>query len=1668
MGRLTELKEKNVYSRTAPQITTTNTNTGNFFLSDTGKGSLFKKKKKEDSGLKTLGSTLADIGLEAGEGAVGVIENLIAKPLLRGAANVIKTSGIAKLHPEYNKLRSLGVDIDNIINDELDKALDRDYSKIAFGKDKETQEYLKSGIEKYGQYMPSLAKNISFINADTREGIEESSVLGEGGKAIAQGLGQSLTIGGVASGLTAGTTGALANAGVNVTKGLTKAVEGASTFATSGISSFNGKLTEMHNQGYDDRTSLIVAGKTGLFEGLTELIGAGIPGLNTSGAFDVIENKLGSALTKQFNSNVGRLAVGVLKAGEEASEEFFNNFFNTASDYLLYKIDKNYTYDKENKTGNIIEDLKNEKTLEQMLYAGITAGLTGGSVNMASKVSKNSVIKAYAKDNNIDFNTAKKQIEEYTSIYADKLEQQEEKPNYMEVQENAENSILNSARSGALANTENAIGNLVNTYANEYVNKEELKKEIRKELAKGNQDTNGIIKIIEKANQEQNKANETINKQEIKNIPQEDKTTQEKLKNVVKTNIKTTEEITPNNIEEEQTKLKEATDKKIADITSDYNARIEEIEKNNTLPFESEETTKLKEEMQSKIKEVKDEYEVENKKLQDLDKANIKYGDIVNKTTYEDVKKEYTKAIKQINDGNYDSKEIERYESLVPANKQGRRTKQEWLSIANMLGSNSKAKTSEELQQEAVASFLYARPNQKENLNRQGKKYEKFTIEDWLKEYHKGAKVGTRLSEIKENKPKQENKTTETKTTQEKAKNDVKEPKILNESKKDDVLEVTPEQRKEHAKLFKTTGDDKIRKFVNSAVESDAVDGLLDMGDLDTNKITYVPISNKKTLANANNKLDILGYEEALKYISGRFNDDTATLDDIALAERLIQESAKRKDSQVTSDLIISTAILGTELGQKVQALSMIRRLTPEGQLKALNRVITKNKASNNNNVRETWKDVELTDEMIKEILGAYDKQGNYNQDDLNQRVENVKQEIRDKLKVSVFDKMNSWRYLAMLGNPKTHIRNVVSNVAMRMTIKVKNAMARTLEDVLPIQNKTKTWKRSTQFIKDFAKKTTQEMKAEITGEGKFDETTDIERKKKIFKFKIMNNALDFNSNLLEGEDWFFSSRAFEDTLREYLTANGINTQEDIDNNPEIVQKGINYSVEQAQIATFRQYSKLASIINNAEKKSKVAKVIIESVLPFKKTPINVAKAGISYSPLGLVKSLSYDIYRVKTGQIEASQLIDNISQGVTGTALALIGYALAKAGILKASGGDDKEEQYDEALGNSAYSIKIGDKNYSLSWLSPVAMPLFVGAEAHRVLEEKEEWNMNIVADSLAETLDPLNEMSFMQGITSALDGYAKGTGHLGDMAKNSAQSYILQFFPTLFSQFASLMDDKKRSTRADKTADWVFGDETIRKIMYKIPGLRNQLEVATDIWGNEKEQSDNILERAFDIFINPASTNKDISSKLDDELKRVYEATDESGVIPSVPYGYVNANGEKITMTAEEYTKYKKEYGQTAYKYLNQITNSSQYKALTDTEKANVIKEVFAYSKAKSNKDILDIEMNNKYTKANIIADYPIYKMYQSHISTIEEKYKNLSANASSKEKTNISKSKKEEITKYINSLPLNSQKKLILYRLAGGYSIKDNKAYIYDYINKQNMTQQEKSNLWKTLFE
>ncbi len=734
---------------------------------------------------------------------------------------------------------------------------------------------------------------------------------------------------------------------------------------------------------------------------------------------------------------------------------------------------------------------------------------------------------------------------------------------------------------------------------------------------------------------------------------------------------------------------------------------------------------------------------------------------------------------------------------------------------------------------------------------------------------------------------------------------------------------------------------------------------------------TYVPDSNEKQLATADNRIINNGADnESVTLATKVKNNDKITADDIAVGERLIEYYSKTGEKEKLQDVIQNVALAGTQAGQTVQAMSLINRQTPQGQAVYLSKVVDRMNKQIEKRTKGKGQQFDLTPEMLDKIT-------NSSKENLEKNIDEVARELAKQVPKTTMEKIDSWRYFSMLANPRTHIRNIIGNFSMANVQSIKNKIAGGLESIAQrtgmIDQRTKTLKPASKEVKSFAKKDVENVLDRLNNESKFDTKNLIQQYQRTFKSNILENTLgklyNLNSKALEAEDTFGLKNSYRKAMADYMTANKLTEKDLTAGTKEAdtkLEKARKYAIEQAQEATFHQYSSLASLLNTLENKNKATRLLTGAIIPFKKTPINVAKTGIEYSPIGIVKSFTTDIAKLRKGDINVNQYIDNLSKGLTGTGITAVGYALAQAGILSASGDEDdqKNEYYQEDRGNQSFALKIGDKTYSLDWLSPTAIPLFIGAQLNdNVKNSGEDQTTEDMLDKISNSIDamssamnPMIEMSMLSGVASAVKSFAQGDAQFfQNLLINSAKSYVNQFFPTLGGQVAKMIDDTERSTTSTKKNMFSKAvDSTSKQILNKIPFASKLLPAKTDVWGNEVKREPNKLYRALQQAVFPWTEKELKSTKVDNSISDLYERTGDNSVLPNTSINKdFTINSEKYRLSSEEYANYKKQYGKTSYNLLNKLTNSSEYKNMTDEQKTKAISEIYSYANEKNKID-------------------------------------------------------------------------------------------------------------------
>ncbi|MCI8879302.1 MAG: hypothetical protein HFH28_01105 [Clostridiaceae bacterium] len=773
----------------------------------------------------------------------------------------------------------------------------------------------------------------------------------------------------------------------------------------------------------------------------------------------------------------------------------------------------------------------------------------------------------------------------------------------------------------------------------------------------------------------------------------------------------------------------------------------------------------------------------------------------------------------------------------------------------------------------------------------------------------------------------------------------------------------------------RTTKDTRVRRFSRTAAESasltDAQAGAIGAAVAE-GRFNYEPIGDRAARKHAEDMLarGEKAASDAWAQVVAR--DGRAGKNDIALGEYLLREAAKAGDTERVVQLAAEIAAEGTRAGQIVQAMRLLKKLDGAGQLVALDATLKKLQGELDRGKSKVF--LTVPDELREKLAAAK------GETEINAVFDEIYTELAKQIPTTWADKWNAWRYLSMLGNPRTHIRNVLGNAAFEPAILVKNTVGTALEHVfLPRGERTKSLSgllpRTGGEAMRFAQSDFQEMKELITGGGKMNPTDIIRERQRVFKMGWLEWVRKQNFNFLEAEDGVFLEHHYVRAMTQYLKANQIDVKAldaDSAEGAKVLNRAREYAVREAQKATYRDFSLTAQVISQASRKMGTAgRVLIEGILPFKKTPINVLKRGVEYSPIGLAKAVTYDANRLRKGKISGSEFIDSLSAGLTGTGIAALGWLLARCGVLVGGGGDDKEQDFRDALGAQSWALKIGDRTFTIDWLAPSSMPLFVGAEAQRLCENGVELNGRSVMDAALSIAEPMTQMSMLDGLNSMLSSVRYGENPLSDLFTGAVTDYVNQAVPTLLGQIARTIDPVRRSTYDDKNSGVPsLVQKTLQKNRNKLPFLSQRSAAYLDIWGRE-QFSGSIAERALQNFVSPGYLRNEKLSDMESELIRLYQATGDGSALPgrAAKSFAVGEGDDRVTkyLTADEYQLFAETRGTLMYSGLSEITSSSYYAALDDVGKLDAVNKMIELSNAVAKTGVSDYELKSWYAKAN-----------------------------------------------------------------------------------------------------
>lgn len=753
---------------------------------------------------------------------------------------------------------------------------------------------------------------------------------------------------------------------------------------------------------------------------------------------------------------------------------------------------------------------------------------------------------------------------------------------------------------------------------------------------------------------------------------------------------------------------------------------------------------------------------------------------------------------------------------------------------------------------------------------------------------------------------------------------------------------------------------------------------------VDTPEI-YRQLSNTETIAKAD-----AAWGNGLEEAQRNFRNLLETRDPAAipLGKNIADELIRQGKSEDAAQLLRDMSAALTSSGQFSQAAAIaLMKEDPMTALSYLQKQIDKMNAEGAKKFGKKWKDFTLTDNEIK----AFGDVAKGDEEALKSLYEGVGRRIAKEYPATMKEKVVELSHIAMLLNPRTQVRNILSNIAMMPATAISDKISAVGQKLYSKANpnfKPELALTASKESKDLAAQVYDRIKGSIDNTASKWENSAMQgiREKEMFKGlngrtagdipvledvgsrikgglntisqkltgdsvfdalssekSVTENVRQLTYGLLELGDKGFVAQRFKSYLSKAIEASGAKTLD------AVPASAIDRAVQEAMKATFKDDNALTRLVSSIKRNTGF---VGETLLPFTKTPANVTMRALDYSPAGIASAVKM----AKNGT-EASAVIDQVAKATTGTLAILLGIGLYNKGIITGPEDEDPDKAaFQKQQGWLPYAVKFGDNYYTYDWAQPGSMGLVLGSTIMSQLDKDGSIEAkdlaSIIKNSVSAFGDTLLQQSTLQNLLDVFSGYGSPTENMTNEVLETPQRLI----PSLVGATARVADTTQRSTYSKGD----FLKTQIDTLKSKIPGLSQTLPATYDTWGNEVQRSGNSLEAAFAQYLNPGQLGySGGQTPIDEEIMRLYDATNNSGVFPHKADRTVTIAGEEIDLDNQQYSEFQRLLGQASYEAANAFLEMPGYDSLADEQKADALQNAYAAAK-----DIALSEMFDDYS--------------------------------------------------------------------------------------------------------
>ena len=529
----------------------------------------------------------------------------------------------------------------------------------------------------------------------------------------------------------------------------------------------------------------------------------------------------------------------------------------------------------------------------------------------------------------------------------------------------------------------------------------------------------------------------------------------------------------------------------------------------------------------------------------------------------------------------------------------------------------------------------------------------------------------------------------------------------------------------------------------------------------------------------------------------------------------------------------------------------------------------------------------------------------------------------------SLWGKWNNYGYDSMLSSPKTWNKNVMSNILTR-------PLELTSEKIAEFADKQiakKTGNRTTAMPSREGRRAGNEAFAEEIANTLTDylirgtdtghsSSFDLNNNRRTYDNAFMQTYHDFIAMAMQLGDRPFWEQCYAEEMRvlEELDTKAEELRRTEDGNEEVVLRKMNQKEREEEAArraterVFQEDNVLINGINYVRGRSRAVDLVIATLMPFLKTPTNVAIRAMQYSPMGLAYTV------VKNGLIDAKtnnglgfdqrKFVMNLGRGLTGTGLMVAGMALSGAGLIKPGREDEDDSRLSAIQKSSGKSygmyFDVFGTEIPVDFAFPAVSPMIIGAEvaqtiaAHADSEDGVALGADVAKAMAAASLDQLCDNSMLQGISSIFRGYKDNaqivTAVLDGMAENTAS----RLTPASIRAVAKYTDPYVRDTKSQNgirellnaqiIQNWPILRQTLPKAQ-TITG-EDMLQTGANSWGKDQQSA---ALHFLNSFITPWTAGSETQDEKLDELVELAYSTGDTSFLPGT---LVDGNKYSVTI--------------------------------------------------------------------------------------------------------------------------------------------------------------------------